>query len=95
MEADRNTPPPLIEQEKYWSYAGDGNHLEETNSHLEETSNNYRRNKHSSKWDRGVVKGSGSSSDEDIELESAYQKVEQTLAEQQFGITALIGEHLK
>ena len=49
-----------------------------------------------SKWDRHVSRGNTpSSEEEDQELEKAYQKVEQTLAQQQFGINALIDETLK
>ena len=44
-----------------------------------------------SKWERQYEKPDNSS-DEDHELEKAYQIVEQTLAEQQFGINALLNE---
>ena len=75
--------PPNYEQEEYWS--------NEVISHVEKVEGKRRGSGgRGSKWDRG-----GASSDEDTELTSAYQKVEQTLAEQQFGIGALIGENMK
>ena len=80
MEEDRT--PPFYEQEEYW--------CNEVKTHIEEDVNRGREGRGSvgSKWDRGVASGA---SDGDSELESAYQRVEETLAEQQFGITALIG----
>ena len=85
VHVEEDQTPPNYEQEEYWS--------NEVQSHAETVEGKRRGSDgggRGSKWDRGVA-----SSDEDTELTSAYQKVEQTLAEQQFGIGALIGENMK
>ena len=81
--------PPLYDQE-CWTHEVTGQ-TEGTGALVDKKR---RDSKRVSKWDRGVASG-GSASEEDEELETAYQRVEQTLAEQQFGIDTLIGGHLK